>query len=1095
MAAPRCAFAAALILVLLLASACAGSGSAPAADHGTGPGGPAAGDNTVLGRGLPELAELPAPTRELSMLGPGWLPLERGAVLDSSGMTPGSGELLDLAASGGLAYAVYGAYGFDGDNGPTGARVQASAASGKFYLAYSDYVNGSWNIGGPYALPAAGGSVEAEIPNSGDYVSPNSFISKYYGRSYVALLVEDGGSLEGVQLDLGVHGGALGPRPCMMLGASGGDSGCRVSWLISPDHTDPDFAGYMIERAPWLNGQYEPLFGGLVQGDSAADTSAELGEVYRYRICAQDSSGRRSIWTTGIGGRISGILLKPVPVVEGLPSQPLPGPLELTIDMGGSFDPEGEAITDYRIEDAGGNVLASGAGFTFNLTLQPGCHLLGFYVTAGGRTGRELRLLKVLPQWKSGAYQAGNPQLQNIFPRLRLMRLVREPVEGYFYLCGYDPFIPAYTVRRYKQGEAPQIFTYPLLEPIQFDGEPMQVGASLYIPLAFDGSHDLLCFDGEGFRMMQNLSFLVGPIQGRVAVCSAGSGHFYYVSARDDTGFYLQLMGETGSGLNEEILGPVPTITALDCCYDETNACIWVGYSTGTDTNWLQLNPADGSLMDNGSFGAFSSPAIDLEYDASSSTPMAAYVSSGHLYYSFYDGSWQPGDQVDLAGGMGTEFDLESRNGIPAIAAAIIGGQASVFSSSTPGTWDQRDVTYSTQSGRQLAMVIYDDGGGTAYCIADEGVNRHTYLARLKSDNSVAMFEDIWPSTGQGMQMWGAGGADGLHLVYLSLLGKAQHLISADGGSLWQGAAISDYPDQLDLCALRDGTIYMATSLGNSAILARWQAPAWVNEGSVASAAEYRPFLAHGQPKDSVSFTAFDDGNTDLYVVLGNQADGFVTGSANFTGGRCFSGSGLLDAPTALPEYSTSYALICVPPVFDYEDSDVNRLSEAGGDLIQLSSVFRGHPQFYDQAVFGRNLAMAESFNLQGYGLQQSVFVSNHQTDPPARIDLTASSSADVSELAYTPDDSRVDYRRTVSTMTLPGLTGVAYTCDLSGRDQHLYWSNFGEWEELPLPGPDGNYGSDHTMNQGQIFVGLDGRWHLVYRNYATDAIMVRSTL
>ena len=78
--------------------------------------------------------------------------------------------------------------------------------------------------------------------------------------------------------------------------------------------------------------------------------------------------------------------------------------------------------------------------------------------------------------------------------------------------------------------------------------------------------------------------------------------------------------------------------------------------------------------------------------------------------------------------------------------------------------------------------------------------------------------------------------------------------------------------------------------------------------------------------------------------------------------------------------------------------------------------------------------------------------------------------------------------------MTASSATAVALVCDLSGHDQYMEWSNYGNWERLPLPGPDANYGSEQHMNQAEIFCGMDGRWHMVYRDYDTDAIFIRST-
>ena len=81
------------------------------------------------------------------------------------------------------------------------------------------------------------------------------------------------------------------------------------------------------------------------------------------------------------------------------------------------------------------------------------------------------------------------------------------------------------------------------------------------------------------------------------------------------------------------------------------------------------------------------------------------------------------------------------------------------------------------------------------------------------------------------------------------------------------------------------------------------------------------------------------------------------------------------------------------------------------------------------------------------------------------------------------------DMRRTVSSVTAWGPTAVGLISNLGGTQVIFEWSNFGDWEVLPLPD-----GLDY-MTMPELVVGYDGRWHLIYRNYRTDQIMCRSTL
>jgi hypothetical protein len=123
------------------------------------------------------------------MTGPGWFPLALSDRLLEANATDGPGGVLELNGASGLAYAAFGVRGFDGDNGPTSAVIDVESASGEFFIAFSDYQNGRWVHTGPFT-----GSVEAEIPNTGDYVSPAAFVSEF-NTCYVAVIVPAGSAL------------------------------------------------------------------------------------------------------------------------------------------------------------------------------------------------------------------------------------------------------------------------------------------------------------------------------------------------------------------------------------------------------------------------------------------------------------------------------------------------------------------------------------------------------------------------------------------------------------------------------------------------------------------------------------------------------------------------------------------------------------------------------------------------------------------------------------------------------------------------------------------------------------------------------------
>ena len=73
------------------------------------------------------------------------------------------------------------------------------------------------------------------------------------------------------------------------------------------------------------------------------------------------------------------------------------------------------------------------------------------------------------------------------------------------------------------------------------------------------------------------------------------------------------------------------------------------------------------------------------------------------------------------------------------------------------------------------------------------------------------------------------------------------------------------------------------------------------------------------------------------------------------------------------------------------------------------------------------------------------------------------------------------------------GGTAVALLGDIPGEHPQFMWSNFGNWEDIPLP--EGLDSIEGRMSMPELIIGEDGRWHIVYHNYLDDTIMGRSTL
>ena len=89
----------------------------------------------------------------------------------------------------------------------TSVKATVSAVTGNYYIGFSDYQRQRWDFAGPF-----NGSAETSVPRMDQHTTINDFVSPM-GASYIVIGVKAGDALTLSKLELGVHGGAKGPRP------------------------------------------------------------------------------------------------------------------------------------------------------------------------------------------------------------------------------------------------------------------------------------------------------------------------------------------------------------------------------------------------------------------------------------------------------------------------------------------------------------------------------------------------------------------------------------------------------------------------------------------------------------------------------------------------------------------------------------------------------------------------------------------------------------------------------------------------------------------------------------------------------------------
>jgi hypothetical protein len=229
--------------------------------------------------------------------------------------------------------------------------------------------------------------------------------------------------------------------------------------------------------------------------------------------------------------------------------------------------------------------------------------------------------------------------------------------------------------------------------------------------------------------------------------------------------------------------------------------------------------------------------------------------------------------------------------------------------------------------------------------------------------------------------------------------------------------------------------------------------------------------------------------------VQGNEADGYDTASQIVLDPHVYTGAAAHEDGT-LPDKTGIY-LMLGDSLLGYDASNVRLYRNLSEDAIKLYSTERANPYLHLPEIFGRNVAVTNCLNAYSHQPTGLVwYVSTGVQAIPLRYTLDGIDNLD--SFDYLDMDIKVssppDARFTVSAAEGQGLTGIGLVSSISSGSHYLEWSNFGKWEELPMPPADTAQDSDRYMNQGQLLVDDDGRWHIIYRDFDSDAIYIRST-
>ena len=1020
-----------------------------------------------LAAGLPGLADLQfAEERSASIAGPGWQNLDlqyRQFVGLESGVTENSGSL-EMDGLGSGAYCVWGLHGFTGDTQPTGLRVDLSTISGEYYLAYSDFVAGRWQVAGPFTE-----SMTYEYPAVTELSNPANLVS---GRRnhFVAIIVPAGNSMTLFNFAVGVDGGSSGPDLIYSMDSKSNAARLVLNWIHSTSVNDPDFAGYSVERSPFPAGQFTRLTEENIFRDYFTDSSAELSITYLYRVTAWDTSGNSApSWNFPATRRIGGT----APPVCGvsLPRGPLTGPVEVTIDLSDSFDADEDPITDYQFDLGLGLGIINQPDPQLTVTLQPGCYVMQFRVTANGQHGNSARMLKVYPRWEDQSHliETGTSLgLRNYIPRP-----FYDPQTEQLVFVYADVSIPAIVSLAV---DASGNITRDYLLHAQRDGamicsEPKLLDGVWSFTVSAEDQ--LLLASWQNGKLVGN--YQNGNITDSIFSCfvTDGGTRSYVIYEEQNIGYDIQLR-DLNTGAIITLAPGLADARFLDAQWNPLAAALDLVYSGGGSTHWLRWSPV-GGLLANVVLNPLDSPFVDIELDPATDRPAVLFSDGSAIYYTALNVdniTWTAPVRVDPVDNDYAQTKLMYRDdtawcyfGDPAGTSTLYRKDAALW---TP----VNDADF--PGGGVFSSAGYIPGV-PGFLVLSIGVDGITRLTRMRDDGSedALLEEDGWSR--MGLELSAASSGSEIHVLqrpgsnYL-------HYVSADGIS-WTETTDAGNGTGGKIVADQNGDIYASLVNGGNAYLRQWNDPAWTDK-------QVNPISAGSLP------LIYGQGNALVF--------------ANFNGAAIpdefYLKRDLNPSSTLLPPTTS----IWDGSIAGFASSNVRilvrygGLNFIGGELGWLNPGSAAIDPLFDEAFAFYDDPYCSGRHLEGCyyrnflsGRSPVFYLAYGPGVGPARISQSEfSNDFQVQTFpAPYPEFDLSAYRRTVSATTAWGDTAVGLIANLLGNYTVFEWDNFGDWEELPLPAA-----LEHASHH-ELVVGPDGRWHIIYRDWLNDDLRVISTV
>lgn len=1072
-----------LAAIATLTSAC-GTGHTPAS--------PEAPNRTVpllpppaASAGLPALGDIAPASRRLSFTGPGYHSFNGADFQLAEGVVE-AGTKCELQGSPPCSYAVYSLTGFAGDMRPTSVRINAEDFASEYWLAYADYRRGAWRFAGPFTS-----NQEFQLPTSSpsgleDFISPS-------GTCSLAILTEEGQSVTINTLELGVDGGVIAPAAPLYADATGGLEGVLVSWFQLRE-AEADFAGFQIERSPQFTDDYQPLNSTLIGAGPYFDGTAADGEQYHYRVAAVDTSGNRSYSNvvTAMRGTDS---IGPIPVLKMDPG-PFEAPATVHFDLSESYVIGPGTIDTYSVGVMMGPQVTGGSS-QIDIILQPGCYLAVAQVSMGAESRAIYTRFRVYPKWQDTdrvVIQGGGGTV----PRLGAMQLARLPQGGDLCAFGYDFSLDSLVAYRQDGGEF--IFDFQnSFGPIAGINEPVPMGEELALPVAHSTALLALLYDGEQLQIVN--SFDNFGVNSLFSLASDGAETLYGVfPVSDGLQEDLVFVDVNSSVPPATIISDTGVLLDLDCVWNPAVGALDIVYADMDSIEWVRWDPVAKTVLENAPLDSFIAPArLDLEFEPSTGNLGLVYWFSNVWYYRYCDlATWTLPDPIVPALSCNFNFDFACTSSDRYFYGLHDAGIADLYRFDLATDAWVHENTPPVPAGATAVSICGSPTPGAVF--AGTYVGLHGLVHELGPGGSAAELLDVEPVAGLGRCLKAAGGSDGLFVTSLDSSGKVYVTYSGDRGLNWLPCGpLPGFATAVDIGSQKDGEVYV--SYDNPEGSGDYQIFKWDDIANLLvdlampqpGLPQHRPFISNSPTEDSISWVCYNDGTGQANVVYG--AGGALGVTPLFPGQ-----APLWLGSMAGSENRTAFALLEGANIWEGYFASLRLTNGAVGGIVDpflLTSPptsLGTTPLVISHLLDSTKYLIMQTDNpLMPFNEQYACFLAFGAFSESLRYECDVNGfDGRVTDLPVVAVDENMfggELRRTVSAAEAAGMTGVGLVSSLDGQNMLLQWSNFGQWEDLPLPP------GSQKMSGGELLIGTDGRWYLLWHDLVTDSIYCRATL